>query len=103
MKKINFLNIHLIFLISSFFILSILSILSKFEFYYLKWHYLSTPIGLIHGKISSNLELNQLFLYLSSLNTNFDFSLIQIYLVFILIFLSFSYIIILKKQGGLKC
>ncbi len=91
-------NKELIYIFFSFICILILSFLGKsLMFYGLKWHYLSTPIGLIHAYIGSDLELKFWIEYLLGQKAPSGHSLSQIIAALVSSGVSLLYLIAKQK------
>lgn len=73
---------------------------TKFQFYFLKWHYLSTPIGLVDAISQRDEELSGWLGYLLSQNAVATDSIFQISLALVTAAVSLLYI--LKNKGDKK-
>lgn len=93
-------NLNYFYLSLSFFGLLFLSFYgTNFEFYSLKWNYLTTPIGLIDSIFGSDLELNNWFSYLLVLSTSSKSTYLELFIVSILSITSLLYLL---KRGNFK-
>jgi len=92
-------NLSYFFIIFAFFIIFIISITGiNFNFYNLKWHYLSTPFGLLEVLFKTDEQLSNWFLYLIKQKAIVTNSILQILISVFGAIISLFYLIYIGEK-----